>query len=336
MHFRSAFFVLWVASLAGLAAAGFARSASAQAADAATGAPPSPPPPSTGDYTSPSTPGYTDGGAPQPANPAPPASAAPLPVDAPPPQVVAPPPVSAAPPAPVPPPPPYWALQPAVYAPPALPPTPTLRDHRYTDAHVDRVILAPTAETHPEGTFYVSSYELVVLQVGYAVTDRTQITLTSMPPLPNEKILPFDLSLKTVVASAPKLRVAALASVSGISGIEQGTVVVARLGGVVQLCFEVTCRSSVSVGSDAVLAGEAIITSGIGFIVHASTHVSVLFELDSVVPVGLDVATYGGLTASPGVRFSGRHLALDLAFIRAVGVSGPAIPFLAMTYRTGD
>src|SRR5262249_14375769 len=30
-----------------------------------------------------------------------------------------------------------------------------LRDRRHTDAHVDRVLLVPTAETHPAGTFYL-------------------------------------------------------------------------------------------------------------------------------------------------------------------------------------
>jgi hypothetical protein len=198
------------------------------------------------------------------------------------------------------------------------------------------VIIAPTAETHPEGTFYLSSYEIVLLQAGYALTDRTQVTLTSMPPLPNEKILPLDLTLKTVVARAPEYRVAALASVSGITGIEQGTVVVGRLGGVVQLCFEQTCRSNVSVATNVLLAGEAIITSGVGLTLRATEHVSLLLEVDSLVPVGLDVAMYGGLAIGPGIRFSGEHLGLDLAFMHALDVlEGPGVPFLAMTYRTG-
>jgi hypothetical protein len=198
------------------------------------------------------------------------------------------------------------------------------------------VIIAPTAETHPEGTFYVSSYEVVLLQAGYAVTDRTQVTLTSMPPLPNEKILPLDLTLKTVVARAPEYRVAALASVSGIAGIEQGTVVVGRLGGVVQLCFERTCRSNVSIATNVLLVGQAIITSGAGLVLRATDHVSVLLEVDSLVPVGRDVAIYGGLAIGPGIRFSGEHLGLDLAFMHALDVlEGPGVPFLAATYRTG-
>jgi hypothetical protein len=234
---------------------------------------------------------------------------------------------------------PYGYAPPSPYTPAPPYTTPPLafdlRDHRYTDAHVDRAILVPTAETHPEGTLYFSSYEIVLLQAGYAVSDRTQVTLTTAPPLPTEKILPLDLSLKTVIARTPEFRLAALVSVSGIAGIDQGTAVVGRVGGVAQLCFERTCRSSVSVGTNVVLAGEAIVSSGAGLVLRATDHVSVLLEADSVIPVGLDVAIDGGVAIGPGVRFSGEHLALDLAFMHAVDVlEGPAVPFLAMTYRT--
>ena len=222
-------------------------------------------------------------------------------------------------------------------SPPYVPPPMAfeLRDHRYTDAHVDRVIVVPTAETHPQGTLYLSSYEVVLLQAGYAVSDHTQVTLTGAPPLANEKILPLDLTLKTVVARAPEYRVAALASMSGIAGIEQGTVVVGRLGGVAQLCLERTCRSSVSVATNVLLVGQALITSGIGLVARATDHFSVLLEVDSLVPVGREVAIYGGLAIGPGIRFSGEHLGFDLAFMHALDVlEGPGVPFLAFTYRT--
>jgi len=298
LHNRTAFSVLCLVSLL------FARGAWAQATEAPQSAPVAPAPapsapasPSTSGYTDPSTSGY-----------------APAPTPAPPP--------------------PLWYAPPPPYVPAPL--AFELRDHRYTDAHVDRVIIAPTAETHPEGTLYFSSYEVILLQAGYAVTDHTQVTLTTAPPLANEQILPLDLTLKTVVARAPEYRVAALASVSGIAGIDQGTVVVGRLGGVVQLCLERTCRSSVSVATNVLLAGEAIITSAVGLVVRATDHVSLLLELDSLVPVGRDVATYGGVAIGPGVRFSGEHLGLDLAYIHPLdALENQGLPFLAVTYRTG-
>jgi hypothetical protein len=213
----------------------------------------------------------------------------------------------------------------------------SLRDRRYTDAHVDRVVFAPTAETHPEGTLYFSSYEIVLLQAGYAVSDRTQVTLTAMPPLRNEAIVPFDLSVKTVLARAPEFRVAAMGSVSGISGTDLGTGVVGRAGGVVQLCFEGACRSSISIASNVVLLGPAIfVGNGAGLVLRASPHISVLFEVDAAIPIGSTGNQYNGIAVAPGIRFTGEHLALDLAFAHALDVlEGPAVPFLAATYRTG-
>jgi hypothetical protein len=212
-----------------------------------------------------------------------------------------------------------------------------LRDHRYADSHVDRVVFFPTAETHPEGTLYFSSYEIVLLQAGYAATDRTQVTLTAMPPLRNETVLPFDLTLKTVVARTPEFRVAALGSVSGISGTDLGTGVVGRVGGVVQLCFEWTCRSSVSLGSNVALLGPAIfVGNSAGVVLRASDHVSVLFEVEAAIPIGTFGNEFNGIAAAPGVRFTGEHLALDIAFAHSLDVlEGPALPFLAATYRLG-
>jgi hypothetical protein len=242
----------------------------------------------------------------------------------------------------------YSVLSTDVHAPPGADTVPVpapapngaldLRDRRYTDAHVDRVVLVPTAETHPAGTFYVSSYEIVLLQAGYAVSDRTQVTLTSMPPLPNEQILPFDVSLKTVVVRAPAFRVAALGSVSGIAGLEEGTAVVGRAGGVVQLCLERTCRSNVSVASSVALAGPAIIAgTGAGLILRATRVLSILFEVDSAIPLGTVANQVNGLAVAPGIRLSGEHLGLDLAFVRRLDVlDGVAIPFIAATYRTGS
>ena len=212
-----------------------------------------------------------------------------------------------------------------------------MRDRRYADAHVDRVVLLPTAETHPQGTFYLSSYEIILLQAGYAISDRTQITLTSMPPVPREQILPLDLSLKTVLVRAPQFRVAAMGSVSGIAGLEQGTALFGRVGGVVQLCLERTCGSNISIGTSVALAGPAMIaTNGAGVILRATKALSVLIEFDSAIPLGTAANQINGLAFASGIRLSGEHLGLDLAIARRIDVlNGGTVPFLAATYRTG-
>jgi hypothetical protein len=199
------------------------------------------------------------------------------------------------------------------------------------------VVLVPTAETHPAGTFYLTSYEIVLLQAGYAISDRTQVTLTSMPPLPKEQIVPLDLSLKTVLVRAPQFRIAAIGSASGIAGLEEGTALLGRVGGVVQLCLERTCGSNVSIASSVALAGPAIIAgNGAGLILRATKALSVLVEFDAVIPLGTAINQLNGLAFASGIRLSGEHLGLDLAIARRIDVlDGGTVPFLAATYRTG-
>jgi hypothetical protein len=301
LNLRSAFFVLSLFALVPFRSALAEPQAGSDASEAPTSSvpapsPPAPPPPAP----PPSTPGYTEPSTPVYAPLLPPSADAPAPQ-------------------------------------PDRDPS-ALRDRRYADAHVDRVVFFPTAETHPEGTFYVSSYEVVVLQAGYAVSDRTQVTVTAMPPLEREAILPFDLTLKTVLARTPEVRVAALGSVSGISGTDLGTGVVGRVGGVVQLCFEWACRSSVSLSTNVALVGPAIfVGNSAGIILRASPHVSALLELEAAIPIGTTGNQFNGIAVAPGIRFSGEHFALDLAFAHALDVlEGPALPFIAATYRTGS
>jgi hypothetical protein len=81
---------------------------------------------------------------------------------------------------------------------------PSLRPARQVDAHSDRVILMPTAETQPEGTFFIRSYELVLLQLGYAITDDLQLSALVLPPLFQEQDAAEDifvLGLPFVVAT---------------------------------------------------------------------------------------------------------------------------------------
>src|ERR1019366_2987154 len=79
-------------------------------------------------------------------------------------------------------------LPPGAPPPPAAAPDPPAPsgepgDLRFRDANADRVILGSTAETHPKGTFFISDYEILLLQVGYAITDQLQVSVTGIPPL---------------------------------------------------------------------------------------------------------------------------------------------------------
>jgi hypothetical protein len=213
-------------------------------------------------------------------------------------------------------------------------------DLRIIDAHADRVVFMPTAETHPEGTLYVSSYEIIIPQVGYAVSDRTQITLTSTPPLGDDLGVLSDLTLKTVLVRSGRLRVAATASVTGLVGFEGEAFVLGRAGGIVQGCFDRACHSSASVGTTVLLAGPATLTANAaGIIWRATGALSVLGEVHSLLPLGRETGEFGGVGVATGFRLGWSRFAMDLTAeilpeSTFEGTSVPlVIPFLALTYR---
>jgi hypothetical protein len=56
-----------------------------------------------------------------------------------------------------------------------------------------------------------------------------------------------------------------------------------------------------------------------------------------VIPLGTIANQVNGLAFASGIRLSGEHLGLDLAFARRIDVLDTiAIPFIAATYRTGS
>jgi hypothetical protein len=226
-------------------------------------------------------------------------------------------------------------------------PDPAPAPARQIDAHADRVILMPTAETHPQGSFFFSSYELVLLQVGYAITDHVQFSTLILPPLFDEQPFFMSPTVKVNVARGDVGNVALLGGVDLLAsgGSDSDSALLGRLGVVAQLCLANGCRSSISVnvlGWTAFTneAGSALVASA-GGVFRVSDVFALLLEPTLGVPLAGDVVdddTPAGLALSYGFRLSGASFALDLTFIRpffgdldddlALG-----LPFVVATYR---
>lgn len=221
---------------------------------------------------------------------------------------------------------------PAIAWPPA---EPRAFDPRYDDGHCDRVLLLPTAETHPAGTYYLTSYEIVIGQVGYALSDRTQLSLTGTPPLTDEGVVPLDLSVKTVLLREEEVRVAAIGSLTGVLNLGEFSGFLGRVGGVAQLCLTQHCRSSVSVSSNWLLAGPAsVVVSGAGAILRTSRLVAFLLEIDTLVPLGEPVGEANGAAGLAGLRLSGAAWGVDLGLARSVRTRDrQVLPVVVGTYR---
>ncbi len=231
--------------------------------------------------------------------------------------------------------PPAYTAQPPGYAPPPPLPHPA-HQRKLGNAHADRVIVTPTAYTHPAGTFYATSYDIALLQIGYALSDTTQISITGTPPLGTENFFPLDLSLKTRLLDNRRVRIAVIASATGAAGLEQGNMFLGRGGGVVQLCFDDACRGSFSLGSTLLLAGPvSLVASGAGAIVPVAHWLHLLLEADSLLPLGRDAGPYNGVALGAAARFPFRSWALDLGVLRGLDTtsSTATIPVLAVTYR---
>src|SRR5882724_6623954 len=190
---------------------------------------------------------------------------------------------------------------------------------RWRDAHNDRLFLAPTAETNPRGSFYVTSLEIVFLQLGYAVTDTTQISVSFTPPLGDPGIIPGDISVKTVLLREPQVSVAGLVSASGILGAEEFSGFLGRVGGVATFCVDAReCALAFSMSTDIALIGPAsLLFNGAGVSYRAGHIVSLIAELDTIVPLGEAAGEVNGLLGVAGVRLSGRAWGVDLALMKA-------------------
>jgi len=239
-------------------------------------------------------------------------------------------------------PPPAFAPPPAVSAPPAadqVPPTKNQSsDPRWSDANVDHVVLVPTAETHPAGTVYFSDYDIALGQVGYAPSDRTEITLSGIPPLGGKNpIGAVDLSVKGVVVRDDRFRLAAIGSVTGLVGFEDSQDFAGRIGGVATLCFDDACRSTVSGAATALLAGPALLVlDGFGAVFRTSRLVAILAEVDSALPVSREGGRFHGVGGAFGVRLSGRSWGVDLAFTAFATDPGSRlvpVPVIDVTFR---
>ncbi|HMI91978.1 MAG TPA: hypothetical protein VK509_11470 [Polyangiales bacterium] len=194
------------------------------------------------------------------------------------------------------------------------------RSIRHTSAHADRVVLVPTAETQPAGTLFLSSYEIVGAGVGYAFSDRMQVSLVGATTF---TALWAEINVKANLLRSRWLRIAAQTSIDYARG-EDEELPFGRIGGTLQLCFDLPCRSSMSAAATVVAhdAPDTVLPLGVGlgFIAFLSHELSLLLEyagvLDATELELIDLPVY---LVSYGIRISGSPTwSLDLAFARAL------------------
>ncbi len=218
-------------------------------------------------------------------------------------------------------------------------------DTRYADANSDRVILYSTAETHPAGTFYFSDYEIVLLQLGYAITDHLQISLTGVPPLVDKQPYFFDLTAKLNLYRGDTFRAALQLAGDGlyVPQTSPSSLFGVRAGAIGQFCLQAGCLSSLTLNAGTFINNRANdlvpVYLAAGLIFHLSDLVKLMVEPNYAVAIGngkIDGPT--GFLLNYGIRLSGKQFGFDLAFVRPIGADSGSlvlgVPVLSFTYRT--
>src|SRR5260370_20847308 len=79
-----------------------------------------------------------------------------------------------------------------------------------------------------------------------------------------------------------------------------GVVGVGRVGGVAQVCLEPRCESSLSMSTNFTLAGVMLMANGASGIFRMGRTLSLLAELDTLMPLARDAREFRGAMAGRG------------------------------------
>lgn len=221
----------------------------------------------------------------------------------------------------------------------------SLSDLRHADANTDRVIIYSTAETQPAGTFYFSDYEMILLQVGYAVTDKLQVSLTGFPPLVADQPYFFDVTAKfnlqrgDVFRSAVQVAFDTLVSPKS----DPSSLFGVRAGLIGQFCLVADCLTSFTLNAGTLLNNKSnavvpVYLAG-GLLVHVTDVFKLMLEPNYAVAIGNGkVDGPSGFLLNYGMRLSGKQFGFDLAFIKPLGSDSGSfvmgVPVVSFTYRT--
>jgi hypothetical protein len=267
--------------------------------------------------------------------PPPPTDMPPPPPDMAPPGEPMPPPGEAMPQPPPPPPPAPVAV--AATAPPS-----TVDQGVVEDANAGRGWLAPTALTPPAGTWSFSDFELFVISAGYAVTDKVQVSATTLIPIVSDMPTWVLLNGKAQIIRAGKVRGAVQAALT-YAGVDGDSATALELGGALTFCIDEACHSHISGFLGAGFAHED--QSAVPFMFafegafRVGKHLKLILEADSGFVAGEIDAAADGFLAWYGVRFTSSFLGVDLGFMKPIcdGCESDELPmgfpFVSFTYR---
>lgn len=228
---------------------------------------------------------------------------------------------------------------------PLAPPAPTKEPGILEDANAGRSWLVPTALMPPEGTWWVSDFELFFAGAGYAPSDNVTISATTLLPIVEDMPLWVLLSGAAQVVDSGQFKLAAHGTFTYFSESTNGETLSTyggSIGGAATYCLARDCRSHVTGYLAAAFAKDSD-NSAVPFIVggagvfKVAKRIRVVVEADSAFVLGEINENIDGFLGWYGARFTSRNIGVDLGFTRPVGVGDTGfvlgVPFVSFTYR---
>jgi hypothetical protein len=213
--------------------------------------------------------------------------------------------------------------------------------YRYDDPNHCSLLFMPSAETNPKGTWYISDYELLYMNVGYSPTDDLHISTGFLFPIVPEMITegPLSLGFKFRTLSEPyKMNMSVMGTYTTV--LDYPDVGLITYG--TAFNYYMNPRSTVNLymggmTTSRTVGTESAISFGLAFTYRSSESSKLIVEymnggiFDEFESKG--VLLYG-------IRFFGEKISADLAGIQFVDLitdddsqSWIIIPLVSLTYH---
>lgn len=212
------------------------------------------------------------------------------------------------------------------------------------DPNMDSAWLAPTGLTMPKGKWAFHDQELFLVGLSYGVTDRLQLSATTLVPITSDQGLLLITSAKGQVVKQGRVRLAVHGALTHVSddGSSGNAVTV---GGAFSYCLDKPCNSAINLYAGTGFAlddgdSELPLLMSASVIKKLGKRVKFVGEVDTGMIVGGDRAdAYLGWY---GLRFHNKNMAADIGFVKPFGsdlgdtdVFPIGLPWVKFTYRGG-
>jgi hypothetical protein len=212
------------------------------------------------------------------------------------------------------------------------------------DPNMDSAWLAPTGFTMPKGKWAFHDHELFFIGMSYGVTDRLQLSATTLVPVTSDQGLFAIFSGKAQIIRQGRVRLALHGALNTVTNSED-SVNALTLGGALSLCLDASCDSALNAYAGTGIAledgqSELPLLLSASVIKKVSSRVKLVAEIDTGMIVGGERAdAYLGWY---GLRFHNKNMAADIGFMKPFGpaldgedVFPIGFPWLKFTYRGG-